>query len=47
MRELGFESTSGMSQVEFAAWVQAREGWDPFGYELLNGRVVMNPPRGS
>lgn len=46
MVELSFESTTGMSQEQFATWVRAREAWDPFDYELLNGRVVMNPPAG-
>ncbi len=44
MTELSFESTTGMTQEQFCAWAEARAGWDPFGYELLNGRVVMTPP---
>lgn len=46
MVELSFESTTGMTQDQFAEWARAREGWDPNGYELLNGRVVMNSPAG-
>jgi Uma2 family endonuclease len=44
--ELTFESTRGMSQQEFATWVQARAKGDPHCYELLNGRIIMNPPAG-
>jgi Uma2 family endonuclease len=44
--EVAFESTRGMSQGEFATWVQARARNDPHSYELLNGRIVMNPPAG-
>jgi Uma2 family endonuclease len=46
MPEVAFESTSTMSPAQFAAWVRQREAWDPNRYELLNGRVVMNPPAG-
>jgi Uma2 family endonuclease len=46
MVELSFESTTGMTQDQFSTWAEARAGWDPFGYELLNGRVVMTPPAG-
>jgi Uma2 family endonuclease len=35
-----------MSQAEFGDWVRRRESWDPYHYELLNGRIVMNPPAG-
>ncbi len=34
-----------MTQAEFAEWARAREV-DPYRYELLNGRVVMEPPAG-
>jgi Uma2 family endonuclease len=46
MAEVAFESTATMSQAEFTAWVQQRAGWDLNRYELLNGRIVMNPPAG-
>ncbi len=46
MRELSFESTTTLSQDAFAAWVQRRPSWDGNHYELLNGRVRMNPPAG-
>src|SRR5215211_8505745 len=44
MHELIFESTTCLSQEEFAAWVDKRR--DDNHYELLNGRVVMTPPAG-
>jgi Uma2 family endonuclease len=44
MQELIFESTTCLSQEEFAAWVERRR--DDNHYELLNGRVVMTPPAG-
>jgi Uma2 family endonuclease len=46
MVEVVFESVRTMSQAEFSAWVKRRESGDPNRYELLNGRVVMNPPAG-
>jgi Uma2 family endonuclease len=44
--EVSFESTRTMGQAEFADWVRAHEGWDPNHYELLSGRIIMNPPAG-
>jgi Uma2 family endonuclease len=44
--ELSFESTTGVTQPEFAAWWREIDGRDPNFYELLNGRVVMTPPAG-
>ncbi len=44
MQEISFESTSPMSTAEFARWVEERASWDLNHYELLNGRVIMNPP---
>jgi Uma2 family endonuclease len=42
-----FESVQTLTQGQFAAWLRAREGlWDPNGYELIEGRIVMNPPAG-
>jgi Uma2 family endonuclease len=46
MLEVSFESTRTMTAGEFAAWAQARPSWDENHYELLNGRIVMNPPAG-
>lgn len=46
MQEISFESTSQMSAEEFARWVEERASWDLHHYELLNGRVVINPPAG-
>lgn len=47
MQGLVFESTSTVSQDEFAEFVQERESrGDTSHYELLNGRVIMNPPAG-
>src|SRR5437899_920763 len=43
--ELSFESTETMTQAEFADWV-ARHDDGLHHFELLNGRVVMNPPAG-
>jgi Uma2 family endonuclease len=45
MRVVTFESAETFSQAEFAEWVAARTG-DDNDYELLNGRIVMNPPAG-
>jgi Uma2 family endonuclease len=45
MRVVTFESSETFSQAEFAEWVAARLG-DDNDYELLNGRIVMNPPAG-
>jgi len=45
--ELAFESVETVSQDEFARFVEEREAaGDRYHYELLNGRVVMNPPAG-
>lgn len=45
MHELIFESTRTVTPEEFAAFVAIREAAGDTGhYELLNGRVVMNPP---
>lgn len=42
-----FESTNYMTQDEFSEWVEERAHLrDPNHYELLNGRVVMEPPAG-
>lgn len=46
MDEIAFESTTTMTQRQFAEWVRARPRGDLNDYELLNGRVVMNPPAG-
>ena len=47
MVQLVFESTESVSQAEFARFVGAQEAaGDRNHYELLNGRVVMNPPAG-
>lgn len=47
MHELIFVSTRTVTPEEFAAFVAAREAAGDTGhYELLNGRVVMNPPAG-
>src|SRR6185369_5242145 len=44
--ELAFESTSTLTQPEFAAWVADRPSSDLNHYELLDGKVVMTPPAG-
>jgi Uma2 family endonuclease len=44
--DLVFESTRTVTQAEFAVFVRAHEAWDPHRYELLSGRVLMNPPAG-
>jgi Uma2 family endonuclease len=42
-----FESTESLSPEQFAEFVAERERvGDSSHYELLNGRVVMNPPAG-
>ena len=46
MVELSFESVDTMTQTEFSVWCRERASWDRHHYELLNGRVVMNPPAG-
>ena len=46
MQDLVFESTRGMTQEEFASWVEKRGRWDQSRYELLNGRVLSTPPAG-
>lgn len=45
MRVATFESCETFTQAEFAEWIAARGG-DDNHYELLNGRIVMNPPAG-
>jgi Uma2 family endonuclease len=45
MRVPTFESCETFTQAEFAEWIAARAG-DDNHYELLNGRIVMNPPAG-
>ena len=45
--DIGFESTRTVSPEEFVAFVDMRErAGDIYHYELLNGRIVMNPPAG-
>lgn len=44
MRTLSFESCESMTQPEFAEWVARQEARDDNHYELLNARVVMEPP---
>jgi Uma2 family endonuclease len=39
-----FVSESVVSQEEFARWVAERPADDPNRYELLEGKIVMNPP---
>jgi Uma2 family endonuclease len=46
VRETAFESTETFSQADFAEWVMARPPGDVARYELLNGRIIMNPPAG-
>jgi Uma2 family endonuclease len=47
MQQLVFESVETLNQAEFASFCAARESaGDRNHYELLNGRVVMNPPAG-
>lgn len=47
MHDLIFESTRMVTPEEFATFIAAREAAGDRGhYELLNGRVVMNPPAG-
>jgi Uma2 family endonuclease len=47
VREVTFESIETLSQAEFAEWLAKRAPReDPRRYELLNGRIVMNPPAG-
>lgn len=46
MRERTFESMTTLSQAEFADWLERRPRGDLHHYELLNGRVVTNPPAG-
>jgi Uma2 family endonuclease len=44
--ETSFESENYFTQQEFAHWVE-HVRWDDLArYELLNGRIVMNPPTG-
>lgn len=45
MAEPIFESVTTMGQADFVRWVHERDmSGDVHRYELLNGRVVMNPP---
>lgn len=44
MRPIPFESTVTLSQLEFSEWIEGRLGNDSNRYELLNGRILMNPP---
>ena len=44
--DVTFESTRTMTQAEFAQWVRGHDGWDPNHYELLSGRIVIDPPAG-
>ena len=46
MNEMSFESTGTMSQTAFRTFVAKRSRHDANHYELLNGRIVMNPPAG-
>jgi Uma2 family endonuclease len=46
MVEVSFESVVPISQGDFAVWCQTRASWDRHHYELLNGRIIMNPPAG-
>jgi Uma2 family endonuclease len=47
MYGLVFESTESLTPEEFAKFAAERErAGDTSHYELLNGRVVMNPPAG-
>ncbi len=46
MHEIAFESTRRVTQKQFARWVKERQKWDPHHYELLDGKIVMNPPAG-
>jgi Uma2 family endonuclease len=41
-----FESCEPFTQPEFAAWMAKRASRDAERCELLNGRIVMNPPVG-
>jgi Uma2 family endonuclease len=41
-----FESTQTLTQREFAVWARKKTRHDDHRYELLNGRVVMEPPAG-
>lgn len=41
---LAFISETILSQAEFAAWTARHPADDPNRYELLSGRVIMNPP---
>lgn len=47
MQGLVFESTETLTQQDFERFVREREqAGDRSHYELLNGRVIMNPPAG-
>lgn len=45
MRTVTFESVETFTPAEFAEWIATRPA-DDNDYELLNGRIVMNPPAG-
>jgi Uma2 family endonuclease len=46
LEDVSFESTRTMTQAQFGEWIRAHAGWDPHHYELLSGRIIMNPPAG-
>jgi Uma2 family endonuclease len=47
MHEVSFESVGTMSQSAFRTFIERRaRHHDDHHYELLNGRIVMNPPAG-
>jgi Uma2 family endonuclease len=46
MLEMTFESVGTLGQAAFRAFVERRGRRDGNHYELLNGRIVMNPPAG-
>lgn len=47
MREMAFVSIDEhVTQADFSAWLERRAPTDVHHYELLNGRIVMNPPAG-
>jgi Uma2 family endonuclease len=44
---ISFESTRTVAREEFARWLAKRPPDDVYRYELLNGRIIMNPPAGG
>jgi Uma2 family endonuclease len=46
MHEVSFESTTTMTPAAFRSFVEEHARWDLNHFELLNGRIVMNPPAG-